>query len=95
VYRQPYHLTLLAFASLCDVERVDRALERGHELRRAFDVNFAVNGPDQLTKALQDYQMDLRAPPGRKIMTLEEAHAIADRLEERRRTATYRKVEVR
>jgi hypothetical protein len=91
VWKQPYHRTLLAFAGICDVERVDRLLARGDDLRRAFLFNQAFASPGDLTKAQAEYDRELRTPRDRRILTKEDVLAMGQSFEEYVRTLQWRK----
>jgi hypothetical protein len=80
---------LLAFGALVDMERVDRLLARGDELRRAFLVNHAFAAPDELTKAFHAHERALGTPAVPQSMTIDRAKEIAARMEAKARTANW------
>lgn len=63
VARAPYHETLLAFAELEEMERIDALLVRDRDLTRAFDINAAMWGAEALEKARMAHERRLQAAP--------------------------------
>jgi hypothetical protein len=68
---------------------VDRLLEHGADLQRAFLMNKAFAAPEALTTAQREHDRALDTPPGGGVLTLDQARDIAARMEEKVRSAKW------
>jgi GTPase SAR1 family protein len=68
---------------------VDRLLAEGEAITQAFRMNHAFAAPEHLTTALRAHQAALKGKPTTRLLSLDDARTIAERMEQKLKTATW------